>query len=207
MNWRLYDEWRKKSQSGKSINQFASDLDSLGKDIPYGLAYRIERSAYYVKSFETALQDMRTGLIEGFQPYPDFVRRRVGGTFEFIHRIGLGYRELRNEVELTLEKQRTEDTGKLQKHGIQMMGSIQHIEKEIGKTTGKMNENQFHTVTLLRRAEIFLGFGITYYLGHPTQEFIMQRWPSVGLLSFFAYVAVGIIVGCFLLLKGGHRQS
>jgi len=89
---------------------------------------------------------------------------------------------------------------KLQNNAIDLVARIKHIETDISKTTTKMNLHKFDAVKLLRRAELFLGVSITYYIGHVIQEFILGLYPFVGLWSFSAYAVVGIIVVIALFL-------
>jgi hypothetical protein len=63
-----------------------------------GLEYRIERSRYYVKQWREGIKDLRILRIEGFQPYDSFVERRLGATFDYIHRLGLRYDRIKGET-------------------------------------------------------------------------------------------------------------
>jgi Protein of unknown function (DUF3422) len=169
----IYDDWQKlklkppsdPSRADELIDAggFAARLEKLGSDLSSGLTYRIERSAYYVIAFKKVLAGLRTKRLEGFQPYPDFVERRMGGTFEFIARIGIRYVEMRREIELALERQRTQQMMGLQSAGIELVRRITHIETDISATTNALNRNQGKTNRLLKRAELFLAIGIIYY--------------------------------------------
>jgi hypothetical protein len=53
-----------------------------------GLEYRVDRSRYYQGQFTRSLDWLRIGRVEGFQPYDEFVKRRLGGAFDFIDRLG-----------------------------------------------------------------------------------------------------------------------
>ena len=201
----LYERWRKRSRGDvngrdeadkevSDINRFAEELDGLGSNIKFGLTYRIERAAYYFESFESTARDMRTRLVDGFQPYPDFVRWKMGGTVEFIRRIGLRYRELRSEVELILERERTEGMRTMGRATIRIVESIADIDSKIKDATARASISQSRAVRLLRRAEIFLAVTITYYVGHVLQELIERNW-AVGLWSFTSYIVVlGIVL-------------
>lgn len=46
----------------------------------FGLA----RTTYYIQQFHEILPDLRARSIEGFQPYAEFVRRRIGGTWAMV---------------------------------------------------------------------------------------------------------------------------
>ena len=74
-----------------------------------GLSYRVERASYYVKQINNLLPTLRIHRIEGFQPYDQFIRRRLYGTFDFIERMGVVYADLRSEITLQLDRQRTQE--------------------------------------------------------------------------------------------------
>ena len=134
----LYEDWRllgiesdrmsRDSKVRKKITDIAGELDRIGNDIKFGLSHRVERSAYYVKSWEDIVGDLRTKIVHGFQPYPAFVQCRMGGTFEFVRRVGSRHRELRNEIELILERQRTDDITSLQERAVELVNRIKSID-------------------------------------------------------------------------------
>ena len=53
-----------------------------------GLQFRVERSRYYVKRFEDFVPFLAMSAIEGFQQYDHFVKARLGGNYDYIHRLG-----------------------------------------------------------------------------------------------------------------------
>jgi hypothetical protein len=57
----------------------------------YGLSYRIERSRYYVARSLANTALMRIERVEGYHRYDEFVEQRLGGTFDFIDRLGRRY--------------------------------------------------------------------------------------------------------------------
>jgi hypothetical protein len=65
-----------------------------------GLTYRVERSRYYVEQFKTNVRALRLAKIEGCQRYDEFVERRLGATFDFIHRLGLRYERAVNSLSM-----------------------------------------------------------------------------------------------------------
>ena len=70
------------------LNEFFYELSRLGNDVPYGIAYRINRSRYFSHTFRTILQDLRIERIPGWQPYDEFVRRRLFSVYNSIDMIG-----------------------------------------------------------------------------------------------------------------------
>lgn len=88
------------------IDQFLIELNSLtagnagsSNTIVEGVTYRIARSDYYASLIETRLRDLRIERIEGWQPYDEFLRRRLFPTFKFIQDIGDRIRILRRRVD------------------------------------------------------------------------------------------------------------
>lgn len=57
----------------------------------YGLLYRVERSRYYVARFRENTVLLSIEHVEGYNKYDDFVQQRLGGTFDFVDRLGHRY--------------------------------------------------------------------------------------------------------------------
>jgi hypothetical protein len=148
----LYDNWQANGHNSDfDLKSFSVDVEKLGSNIDPGLAYRIERSVYYVKSFVAIRKGLRERRLEGFQPYKNFVQRRLGGTFDFIERIGIRYRELRSEVELALERERTENITRLQEAAVSVNANIESIQASIDVTIHNLQESQEQSNNLLRQ--------------------------------------------------------
>lgn len=73
--------------------------DNPDQEIVGGLNYRVDRSRYYVESFNRLLPDLRIGRIEGFQPYHEFVVRRYGAIWDRISRVGERYARLAQRLD------------------------------------------------------------------------------------------------------------
>lgn len=74
----------------EQLRESVRDADRLdGKWCDGGLAYRIERSRYYSKTFSEWVDGLRVDRIEGFQRYDEFVNRRMGATWDFVDRLGV----------------------------------------------------------------------------------------------------------------------
>lgn len=61
------------------------------------LEYRLLRSRYYRQGFESLIDSMRIERIEGYQPYDEFIARRLGSAFNFIEGLGARVEEVRGE--------------------------------------------------------------------------------------------------------------
>lgn len=114
-----------------------------------GLNYRIERSRYYVESFNRTLPGLRIGRIEGYQPYDEFVSRRYAATWDRISRLGFRYSRLQQRLEFL--------------NGL-INTSEQIIQSEEQNRQTKAIERQAESqVHLLRTAEYVGIFPVTYY--------------------------------------------
>jgi hypothetical protein len=85
----------------KSFNEIAK--------ADYGLLYRVERSRYYVARLQENAALLRIKRVEGYHKYDEFVEHRLGGTFDFIDRLGRRYERavsalsLLDEYHLTIQ--------------------------------------------------------------------------------------------------------
>jgi hypothetical protein len=59
------------------------------------LEYRLIRSRYYRELFESQIPSLRICRLEGYQPYDEFVQRRLDGAFRFIDSIRTRAEEVR----------------------------------------------------------------------------------------------------------------
>jgi hypothetical protein len=87
------------------------------------IEYRIERAQHYWSQFHNLLAGLRERRIEGFQPYGQFVRRRLGGSVNLIDSIGRRQQRVRAEVDLRHQVQQTATFVDLQ----QQLVSLQHV--------------------------------------------------------------------------------
>jgi hypothetical protein len=174
----LRDEESKISQNGDMANDINGDKYvkkclRTGSEIKYGLMHRVERSQYYVKSFERHLEGLRCSRVEGFQPYDQFVKRRMYGAFDYIKRVGDRYRELRAEVELIIQKNNTASFKHLVGNIDSTVVESQKIHKEIEKVETRMASvlsrlelNAQENMFLQESAEFIIAIPLIYYLGH-----------------------------------------
>lgn len=103
------------SSPNPKIKEIKGDLDGIeigdgGQD---GLQNRLERGRYYIERFRELAESLEVGRIEGFQPYPQFVERRLADKFSTVeyvgriyHQTGKAFRSLTNiELQNTISKQ------------------------------------------------------------------------------------------------------
>lgn len=69
----------------KSILSAISEIEST---FDYGMMNRIERSHLFSSEFDSALSDLRSKRIEGWQPYEEFVKRKLYPIYDFMNRLG-----------------------------------------------------------------------------------------------------------------------
>ncbi|MCR9139825.1 MAG: DUF3422 family protein [Alphaproteobacteria bacterium] len=78
------------------------EIDEIGRDITGHLPYRVSRSRYRTEQFKQQLADLHVGRIEAWQPYDEFVKRRLYPAFDFIDRVGERYKGLGQNYERQL---------------------------------------------------------------------------------------------------------
>lgn len=150
----------------------AEKLTNAGSLVTGGLMYRIERSRYYVQEYKEQMRRLRVSRLEGFQPYTDFVRRRLFKTFDFIDRVGRRYTEVRTDIELLLDEQRSDLLAK----------------------------RQSDTNKLLESAEFIISVPLVYYIGHILHDLSHElfskdtpRWISFLISAVLAWVLLSFL--------------
>lgn len=81
----------------RGLFEVSEKLRGIKDTINGGLPYRVERSRYYHSQFTdlvAALRIEKEGRIEGFQPYDQFVKHRLGSAYAFIDMVGIRYNRL-----------------------------------------------------------------------------------------------------------------
>jgi len=81
-------------EAHRKLNEITSGFLQTG----CGLSYRIERSRYYVKQFSKYCAFLRIKRLEGFQPYSQFIERRLGDEYDYINRLGIRYERAANTI-------------------------------------------------------------------------------------------------------------
>jgi hypothetical protein len=135
------EELRKMERLATSLRKETVDLND---DCDGGIEYRIERSKYYVRQFTEVEKTLRLGMIEGFQIYSTFVRRRYFSTYDQIERLG----------------------ERLARHRLALASLIQRI--------GYRNDRllQRRLLGLQVMAELFLMIPLIYYSGHILEQIV-----------------------------------
>jgi hypothetical protein len=121
----------------QDLAKFKKEIDAIGADIAGHLPYRIYRSQFRSDQFRKQVEDLFVERIEAWQPYDEFVRRRLYPTFEFISRVGQRYDRLNRNYQsqlqaLNLELQSVSSSHLVEiQHDILESHSFQHIIETI----------------------------------------------------------------------------
>lgn len=59
-------------------------LQEIDDTVSGNIAYRLERSQYYLNQWKKEVEELREVRVEGFQMYREFVMRRMGGIFGYV---------------------------------------------------------------------------------------------------------------------------
>jgi hypothetical protein len=181
----------------------AKEIAAIQASVPDGgLSYRVERTSYYVKQINNLLPTLRICRIEGFQPYDQFIRRRLYGTFDFIERMGVVYADLRSEITLQLDRQRTQQF-------MLLADTIKTNTTAITVFTEHTAKRQKTTNLLLDNAEFLIALPVFYYFGQII-SYIIEDLKTLGNLNisggseFFPFILSGTIT--FLLVRYFRRR-
>lgn len=91
-------------REGGDVEDVQEKMDELLRS---DVSWRVERSQRYWKQFKYRVDRLRIGRIEGFQPYDDFVFRRIGDTITFIESVGRQLSLIRKEIDLRYQLKQT----------------------------------------------------------------------------------------------------
>ncbi len=108
------------------------------------LSYRIARSRYFFGQFENVLKDLNVDRIEGWQPYDEFVKRRLYNIYDYIDRMGTRLRSLQQRSDNFLQ--------------LRAVHLISESQKRSERT-------QWNIEKLQKTAELVAGVALAYYLG------------------------------------------
>ncbi|MEM6387835.1 MAG: DUF3422 family protein [Pseudomonadota bacterium] len=121
----------------KALSTFKDRIDEIGTNISGHLPYRIYRSQFRSDQFRKQVEDLYVDRIEGWQPYDEFVRRRLYPTFDFIARVGQRFERLNRNYQsqlasLDLEMQSVSSQHLVEiQHEILDSHSFQHLIETI----------------------------------------------------------------------------
>jgi hypothetical protein len=160
------------------------------RPIKGGLAYRVERAQYYRLQFLHLLGNRGIERIAGFQPYDQFVERRLGATYDFIRMVGLRFDRFEKGI-ATLNRQLA---------GLELL----RLQDEIKGQTGTIEKFQ-------QVGEIgFWAFLFPYYVSNvaihvaehiyvpeqtdiPGKVNVLEKFPGLELGILVLAIAIGAI--------------
>jgi hypothetical protein len=98
-----------------------------------GLPFRVERSHYYQKQFDSLVKGLRIGRIEGFSTYDESVARRLGGIYDLINTVGIRDERLRGILTGLSRRAQTARTHELQQSISKATARILELHDQIKK--------------------------------------------------------------------------
>lgn len=158
------------SNTEDHISSYISRFSKIGKEIEFGLNYRIGRSRYYFSAYRDALRSLRPIEISGYSRYDDFVQRKVFDAYYFIDRVGRRYEELRRQITFVASASQQAEMADLSRVTAGYVEALKaHTTNlvEQSKATKRQTES---TNELLSAAELISVFPLTYYVGTITSE-------------------------------------
>jgi len=158
-----------------------------------GLSYRVERSRSYVAQIRNLVSTLRTERIEGFQPYDKFIQRRIFGTFDFIDRVGVLYSDLRSEITLQLDRQRTQQF-------MTLANNINSTTGAIREFTRTASDQQKTTNLLLDNAEFLIALPVFYYFGKIISDIFLDLAKITGFQFFEDYKTPPFLLSAVITL-------
>jgi hypothetical protein len=182
----LNDAREKISSANPDIRAIKDTLDKIevGTGRRDGLQNRLERGRYYIERFRKLAESLEVQRIEGFQPYPQFVERRLADKFSTVEYVGRIYHQ----------------TGKA-------FRSLTNIELQ--NTISKQIDG---TTDLLEAAEKISVIPLTYYLGsmivHICDKIpVFERFYVESRLGTFAVSAVAVLSFVYVLNRGRKQRN
>ena len=114
------------------LRKIFDELQELGKEVRGGLSYRVSRANLYATSFERRIEEMRcsdpdTGRIDGWQPYDEFIRRRLKESFTYLSDLSDRRDRLFRRIGLLLERLQWQELTNVQKDAHNTLRSTDEI--------------------------------------------------------------------------------
>ncbi|MEM9724966.1 MAG: DUF3422 family protein [Pseudomonadota bacterium] len=100
----------KRTDRDDGLSKILGRISEHGVDVRGGVSYRISRGSLYADAFMRRLQELRADPIETWQPYEEFVKRRLKETFEFIKEIDDRRDFLFTRVQLLVQRNMERET-------------------------------------------------------------------------------------------------
>ncbi|WP_306049801.1 DUF3422 family protein [Oceaniradius stylonematis] len=187
----------------EALRNLSREIDEVGAELYGGLMYRVYRSAFHASSFKNIVDDLRVLRIEGWQPYDEFVRRRLYSAYDFIGRVGDRLESLRNKIQ--------------RKSNILRFSGFERNTKSIEKIQKKIHDSHKvqHVIELI--AVGYYGGYVVYYimksLSHLSflqsmflfKEFYNDKENS--LLGFCLFGSLCLGIAWFNYRRISHRRS
>jgi hypothetical protein len=208
---KLQDQYARLQQLGREVDDAADErgdaerflalaieLAKINNDLPGGIPFRVKRSLYYRRQFAESLHILRINRVEGFQPYDQFVQRKLGASYDFIAQVGDLYADIRSEIDLQLSKARLQQAVIIQTHLREATEEIRSVAESLHSVSKSIDQKQARTNILLDNAEILIAAPLLYYFG----AVFMSIFDGKGWLAytFSALLVVGVLL--FLRRKG-----
>uniref|UniRef100_UPI0022EA7DEF DUF3422 family protein n=1 Tax=Falsiroseomonas oryzae TaxID=2766473 RepID=UPI0022EA7DEF len=158
-----------------ALQQHEAAMRRLEGLVSGGLSRRLNRADYYIGQLEDALPRFRIGRIEGFQPYDEFLGRRLFPSFEHIRRTRQLWQTILQLYDIAIERA--------------TQAGIEDTQRSTART-------QKDIETLLDNAELLIAAPVAYYLGvilGTLAEALGHKGADVKLAAFIVSV---LLVAC-----------
>jgi hypothetical protein len=117
---KVFEKRMRSAITSGELHDAQKELSDIEASCSGGVDYRIERAQRYISGFRSMAAQLRVRRVEGYQPYDEFVQRRIGSFWAFISRLGNRIERARSRLDSlnvktqTLEQQKqTEEQTKL----------------------------------------------------------------------------------------------
>ncbi len=108
------------------LQRIDDTLVAIEESFRQNVGYRIERSRNYVRQFQAGKSGLGMGPIEGYQPYDEFVERRLGPAFASIELLEIRFQRIHADIARLRQTYIAQETRK-----VEMVTSDRN--KEIGR--------------------------------------------------------------------------
>jgi hypothetical protein len=120
-----------KVKTPEDLSNHIDRLREIGEPIEGGIAWRVERSQRARREFIELTELLRIDRIEGYQPYTQFVTRRLGGTYNAIDDIGKLHERLQDTITFQERRQTSQQLLGLQAQLTKYTGRIEKIQEQV----------------------------------------------------------------------------
>lgn len=166
----------------KTVKSLSKDLENIrrrireaDRTVPGGVAYRIDQSRNYIRTFNKIVEDLGVESVGGYQPYPRFVDSKHRSAFSYIEMLCTRHERLNKDVRTLYQRYQTEQ--------------IRSFTKSI---EGFQEVADFVLMAFL--APYYLGMILTYvWWGYlwPAHEHGAPATMWSGIFLFFLWLGIG----------------